>query len=128
MKHCRIEAKQYYTVKLCQSLFHLKRSFARTGKRHTYTFQYLIYFRSPHTINSTYRPFSSLGYFRKSCESTWRTCINLYCVTLTYVRLRSGHVTHEKGLYLGYFSAGYVRASTAKHPLLGMHISHARRG
>ena len=22
-----------------------------------------------------YRPFSSLGYFRKSCESTWRTCI-----------------------------------------------------
>ena len=43
------------------------------------------------------RPFSSLGYFRKSCESTWRTCINLYCVTLTYVRLRSGHMTHEKG-------------------------------
>ena len=23
----------------------------------------------------------------------------LYCVTLTYVRLRSGHMTHEKGLY-----------------------------
>ena len=47
-----------------------------------------------------YRPFSSLGYFRKSCESTWRTCINLYCVTLTYVRLRSGHMTQEKGLIL----------------------------
>ena len=45
-----------------------------------------------------YRPFSSLGYFRKSCESTWRTCIDLYCVTLTYVRLRSGHMTQEKGL------------------------------
>ena len=44
--------------------------------------------------------FSSLGYFRKSCESTWRTCINLYCVTLTYVRLRSGHMTQEKGLYV----------------------------
>ena len=25
---------------------------------------------------------------------------NLYCVTLTYVRLRSGHMTHEKGLYV----------------------------
>ena len=50
--------------------------------------------------NTLYRPFSSLGYFRKSCESTWRTCINLYCVTLTYVRLRSGHMTHEKGLYV----------------------------
>ena len=45
-----------------------------------------------------YRPFSSLGYFRKSCESTWRTCIDLYCVTLTYVRLRSGHMTQERGL------------------------------
>ena len=48
--------------------------------------------------NDANRPFSSLGYFRKSCESTWRTCINLYCVTLTYVRLRSGHMTQEKGL------------------------------
>ena len=47
-----------------------------------------------------YRPFSSLGYFRRSCESTWRTCINLYCVTLTYVRLRSGHMTQEKGLLI----------------------------
>lgn len=27
---------------------------------------------------------------RKSCESAWRTCINVYCVTLTYVKLRSG--------------------------------------
>ena len=44
----------------------------------------------------SYRPFSSLGYFRKSCESTWRTCVNLYCVTLTYVRLRSGHMAQEK--------------------------------
>ena len=60
-----------------------------------------------------YRPFSSLGYFRKSCESTWRTCINLYCVTLTYVRLRSGHMTHEKGLYRDthYFRHGAVTYS-----------------
>ena len=54
--------------------------------------------RTFQTSQKIYRSFSSLGYFRKSCESTWRTCINLYCVTLTYVRLRNGHMTHEKGL------------------------------
>ena len=29
------------------------------------------------------------------------SCINLYCVAITYGRLRSGHMTHEKGLYSG---------------------------
>ena len=28
------------------------------------------------------------------------TCINLYCVALTYGRLRTGQMTHEKGLYV----------------------------
>ena len=26
------------------------------------------------------------------------SCVNLYCVVMTYVRLRSGHMTYEKGL------------------------------
>ena len=36
--------------------------------------------------------FHHSGYYRKSCVTTWLTCIN--CVTLTYVRLLSGHMTH----------------------------------
>ena len=31
-----------------------------------------------------YRPFSSLGYFRKSCESTWQTCIVWHWRMLDY--------------------------------------------
>ena len=34
-------------------------------------------------------------YFRKTCGGS---CINLYCVAMTYGRLRSGHTTREKGL------------------------------
>ena len=43
---------------------------------------------------------SSHNNFVKPVHQHGGSCINLYCVAMTYGRLRSGHMTHEKGLYV----------------------------
>ena len=50
--------------------------------------------------------FHHVIYFVKPVHQHDGSCINLYCVAMTYGRLRSGHMTHEKGLLS--YNIGYV--------------------
>ena len=45
-------------------------------------------------------------YYRKPVNQHGGSCVNLYCVAMTYGRLRSGHLTHEKCLYIYFLLAG----------------------